>query len=374
MMKNKPEWKRLGLHILFWGSYVPLNALLACVIQNRDINLYFSKAVLTEAVSLPVKLLFVYFFFYYIIPLYLDRSKVEKLILLSLTAFLLTTLLYGALSVSFIYPYFYPKAKVEFFDPRLLLLSVFDLFITLTAALGIKLIRVHYKSLEFEQQLIREKLESELSFLRAQTNPHFLFNTLNNLYGLARKKSDLTPHAIMMLSKIMRFMLYECRVPRIAVRDEAKVIRDYIALEKLRYNERLTIHYEDNSDTSNAYIAPLLLLPFVENSFKHGASSTTGKVDIWVKLLMDGQQLSFSVENTVDQELIVQDERGKSDNGGIGLKNIRRQLELIYPGHYRLFTGVEEGLYKALLVIDLQGSPDEIHPTYAGQIPAVQEA
>ncbi len=363
MMKNRTDWRRIGLHILFWGSYLPLNALLACVIQNRNIQQHFGKALLMEAFSLPVKLLFVYLFFYYIIPLYLDRNKVGRLISLSLTAFLLTTLLYCALSVWVVYPVLYPKAgKVAFWDPRLFLLSVFDLFITLTAALGIKLIRVHYKSLEFEQQLIREKLESELNFLRAQTNPHFLFNTLNNLYGLARKKSDQTPNAILMLSKIMRFMLYECRVPRIAVSDEAKVIRDYIALEKLRYNDRLTVHYEDNAEHSPALIAPLLLLPFVENSFKHGAANTTGEVEIRVRLHMDGDRLSFFVENTIDEHpLTAQEEALKVGSGGIGLGNIRRQLELIYPGRYTLFTGAENGMYRAALEVYLEETTDEQH-------------
>jgi two-component system LytT family sensor kinase len=122
----------------------------------------------------------------------------------------------------------------------------FDLFITVAAATTIKMIRVHYKSLEFEQELLREKLQSELNFLRAQTNPHFLFNTLNNLYVLARKKSDRTADAIMMLSKIMRFVLYDCRSPRIPVADEARIIQDYIELEKLRYNDRLRVQYEEN--------------------------------------------------------------------------------------------------------------------------------
>lgn len=351
-MKNL-DWKRIGLHVFFWGAYIPLNAVLACIIQNQPFS-QFGNAVLRETFSLPIKIPFVYFFFYFVIPLYLDRNKAGKLILMSVIAFVVTTILYRALSAWFIFPYFNPEIKVNFFRPQSLLLYVFDLFITLTPAVGIKMIRVHYKSLEFEQQLIREKLESELNFLRAQTNPHFLFNTLNNLYGLARKKSDQTPEAIMMLSKIMRFMLYECKAPRIAVTDEAKVIRDYIDLEKLRYNDRLSVTYQEDTQTSGASIAPLLLLPFVENSFKHGASSTTGKVEIRVNLHLTGNKLLFSVENTIDADQPkTSTANGNYSSNGIGLKNIRRQLDLIYPERHLLKIQQEDGMYKAHLEIDL---------------------
>lgn len=350
-MKNL-DWRRVGLHLLFWGSYVPLNAVLACILQNQPISTQLGQAILRETFSLPVKLPFVYFFFYYIIPLYLDRNKAGKLVLLSLIAFSITTLLYRLVSVWLIFPFFSLPRPADFFRPQVLLLYVFDLFITLAAALGIKLIRVHYKSLEFEQQLIREKLESELNFLRAQTNPHFLFNTLNNIYGLARKKSDQTPQAIMMLSKIMRFMLYECRAPRIAVTDEAKVLRDYIDLEKLRYNNRLTVHYEENIKNTTASIAPLLLLPFVENSFKHGASSTTGEVEIQVNLYLIDNKLSFLVKNTIDPDYQPVSVNNGSNNG-IGLMNIQRQLDLIYPNRHTLTIGRENGMFKVHLQIDL---------------------
>ena len=341
---------RIALHILFWLVYVPINAVLACILQRATLYQFFKLAVYSELCSLPVKLVLVYFVFYYIIPLYLERSKVGKLIGLSLIAFVVTTILSRMQVKWLFFPLFIPEQSINLFNPQGVLLTVFDLFITLAAAVTIKMIRVHYKSLEFEQELIREKLESELSFLRAQTNPHFLFNTLNNLYVLARKKSDKTPDAIMMLSKIMRFMLYECRAPRISVADEAKVIRDYIELEKMRYNQRLTVHYDENIDNPGTSIAPLLLLPFVENSFKHGAGSTTGKVEIIVRISLQNQHLSFVVENTVDTE---EKPANNGHNGGIGLKNVQRQLDLIYPEQHQLNTGRENGMYKAKLEIDL---------------------
>lgn len=344
---------RIALHILFWLVYVPINAVLACILQRATLEQFFVKAVYIELFSLPVKLALIYFVFYYIIPLYLERSKLGKLIGLLLIAFGIATIL-SRMQVKWVFfPIFLPGQSINLFNPQGLLLTVFDLFITLAAAVTIKMIRVHYKSLEFEQELIREKLESELNFLRAQTNPHFLFNTLNNLYVLARKKSDKTPEAIMMLSKIMRFMLYECRASRIPVANEAKVIRDYIELEKMRYNQRLSVHYDEDLDSQSTAIAPLLLLPFVENSFKHGAGSTTGDVEIFVRIRLHNQHLSFSVENTVDPEEPAMHNGSNGHSNGIGLKNVQRQLDLIYPQQHQLSAGREDGMYRAHLEVDL---------------------
>ena len=338
---------RISYHLLFWIVYLLLNGLVVCVMEGRNISDFLFSATYREAFSLPVKLMFTYFIFYFIIPLYLDRSKLRKLVVMSLISFAIATLLYRLLLWGY-FTWIQPM-PYAFFGAQGVILSVFDLYITITSAVIIKMIKLRYKSQEVEEKLIREKLQSELSFLRAQTNPHVLFNTLNNLYVLARKKSEKTADAIMMLSKIMRFVLYECRAPRIAVADEAKVIRDYIELEKLRYNQRLTVEYQELIDNPHASISPLLLLPFVENSFKHGAGATTGDVSISIQLMLHNNQLTFWVHNTVDSDLSA----GTNGSGGIGLKNVQRQLDLLYPDRYHLLIGRENGLFKADLQVDL---------------------
>ncbi len=344
------NWQRISLHVLFWAVYVPLNAVLNCILQRATLEDNFKEALIGEAFSLPVKLALTYFVFYYVIPLYLDRSKIWKLVGLLILAFAVATVFYR-LEIAYVYfPIFRPGEVYNFLNPKGLLLTEFDLFITLAAGITIKMTRVHYKSLEFEQELMREKLQSELSFLRAQTNPHFLFNTLNNLYVLARKKSDKTPEAIMMLSKIMRFVLYECRSPRISVIEETKVIQDYIELEKLRYNKRLSIDYQEDIDNPHTSIAPLLLLPFVENSFKHGAGGTTGDVQILIKIVLRDHQLSYIVQNTLDPD---SDTSGNGNNSGIGLRNVQRQLDLLYPEQHQLKTSRDGGFFTADLKIDL---------------------
>jgi len=348
-MLRRLNWPRIGLHVLFWAVYLPLNAALNCIMYRLPFDKIFEQALIGEAFSLPVKLALTYFVFYYVIPLYLERNKLSKLLGALLGAFVIAMLVYRLVLGYVYFAVFPPKEPFHIImDGRGWWLTAFDCFITLAAACTIKFIRLHYKSLEFEQQLIREKLESELNFLRAQTNPHFLFNTLNNLYVLARKKSDKTADAIMMLSKIMRFVLYECRVPRIAVAEEARVIQDYIELEKLRYNQRLSVRYEEHIDNPHAAIAPLLLLPFVENSFKHGAGSTTGDVEILIRLSLKNNDLSFTVSNTIED-----DSEHLQNGGGIGLKNVQRQLDLLYPAQHELLIGRENGHYVANLQVFL---------------------
>jgi len=345
------NWTRIALHVIFWLTYLPINAALSCVIRGRTLEEEFYTALVGETYSLPVKIILVYFIFYYVIPLYLERSKIWQLVSLLVVSFLVATILYRIEIALIYFPLNNPDVVVRLFSFKGMMLTVFDLFITLAAAVTVKLLRMHYKSLEFEQELIREKLSSELNFLRAQTNPHFLFNTLNNLYVLARKKSDKTADAIMMLSKIMRYVIYECRAPRVAVGDEAKIIQDYIELEKLRYNKRLTIDYQEEIDNPHTPIAPLLLLPFVENSFKHGASGTTGEAEIHIYLLLHENDLSFSVKNTVDSDFEIP--ANGNDNGGIGLKNVQRQLDLLYPGQHELSIIRENGFFKADLKLRL---------------------
>ncbi len=175
------------------------------------------------------------------------------------------------------------------------------------------------------QQLRIEKQEAELNYLKSQTNPHFLFNTLNNIYSLARDKSDLAPESILRLSKILRFMLYEAGGNYIAVEQELKIVSDYIALEKLRYDESLRINFNHNVEDMKQAIPPLLLIPLVENAFKHGVSETRGQPFVDIHLSIRNRQLHFIVKNSTETG-----NNEKTIKENIGLSNLRRQLELLY--------------------------------------------
>ncbi|MBK6931413.1 MAG: hypothetical protein IPH12_11305 [Saprospirales bacterium] len=165
---ERVNWTRIAYHISFWLVYLLLNSWLGHIYNGVELYIAF----LGEAVVLPVKILLTYFVFYFVIPLYLDRDKVWKLVGLILFAFVVATLLYRIVTTWLFFPMYNPERTMPFFYWPGLYLTAFDLFITVAAATTIKMIRVHYKSLEFEQELLREKLQSELNFLRAQTNPH----------------------------------------------------------------------------------------------------------------------------------------------------------------------------------------------------------
>lgn len=197
------------------------------------------------------------------------------------------------------------------------------------------------------QQLLIEKQAAELNYLRSQTNPHFLFNTLNNIYSLARDKSDLAPESILRLSKILRFMLYETSGKYIAIEQEIKIIRDYIALEKLRYDESLRINFNYDIEDMRQAMPPLLLIPLVENAFKHGVSETRNHPFVDIHLSVNKRQLSFIVKNSTED--IPAD---KSVKENIGLSNLRRQLELLYKD-YNLSVQQKASVFNAILKINL---------------------
>ena len=197
------------------------------------------------------------------------------------------------------------------------------------------------------QQLRIEKQEAELSYLKSQTNPHFLFNTLNNIYSLARDKSDLAPESILRLSKMLRFMLYEAGGEYIAIEQELKIISDYIALEKLRYDESLRINFNHHIEDLKQAIPPLLLIPLVENAFKHGVSETRHQPFVDIHLSVNKRQLSFIVKNSAEA---VSGEGNVKEN--IGLSNLRRQLELLYK-EYELSVQQQGSVFIASLKINL---------------------
>ncbi|QJB39002.1 histidine kinase [Chitinophaga oryzae] len=197
------------------------------------------------------------------------------------------------------------------------------------------------------QQLRIASQQAELNYLKSQTNPHFLFNTLNNIYSLARDKSDLAPESILRLSKMLRYMLYETSEPYIAVEKDLKIIDDYIALEKLRYDDSLRINFNHDLEDMKQSLPPLLLIPLVENAFKHGASETRENPFVDIHLSIKNRQLFFVVKNSTGEPA------GEGNfNPQIGLSNLRRQLELLYSD-YQLDVTKGDYVFTATLKINL---------------------
>lgn len=197
---------------------------------------------------------------------------------------------------------------------------------------------------ERERSLLKEKTEAELNFLKSQINPHFLFNTLNNIYALARKKSDDTPAAVLKLSKLLRFVLYGTESKFIPVSREIEFLNDYIDLQKIRFGRRLNVQFNYKADDPQTQIVPLILVPLIENAFKHGASQSTARSFIEINLQIKTRKLNLAVANSFETAI--------QDKEGIGLKNLQRQLELCYR-EYDLKTNPGEHIFHAELFIDL---------------------
>ncbi|ARS42831.1 histidine kinase [Sphingobacteriaceae bacterium GW460-11-11-14-LB5] len=197
------------------------------------------------------------------------------------------------------------------------------------------------------QKITVEKLNAELNFLRAQVNPHFLFNVLNNLYALTLKKSELAPDVVLKLSEMMEYMLYDSNDEKVLLEKEISYLHNYIELERLRFSGAANIVLNSDATLNGEEIAPLLLLPLVENAFKHGLSKQTESSWLRINIGLKGSILSFLIENAKPSS--ISDKR----NGGIGLINLRNRLELLYPNQHQLEIEDKNNIFSVKLIIEL---------------------
>lgn len=198
----------------------------------------------------------------------------------------------------------------------------------------------------FINERIREEKNSmELQFLKSQVNPHFLFNSFNNLYGLSLTEPQKTPDAILKLAELTRYMIYESNEEKVLLSKEIGYLRNLIELQKLRYEEMVCLEFTVKYQEEGKLIAPLLLISFVENAFKHGEVHDPSH-PIVIELTLKNGALCFYVTNKINH-------RNKDHTGGIGLKNVRRRLDLLYPGHYRLLVQDDGNMYTTALEMTL---------------------
>ena len=203
-----------------------------------------------------------------------------------------------------------------------------------------------FETQKLKAELINQNQASELALLRSQVNPHFLFNTLNNVYSLVYKKSDDAPAALMKLSSIMRYMLYDATSDKVLLEKEIEYLQSFIELQKLRLRQKEVVEFKMGGNTNGKTIAPMLLIPFVENAFKHGSKAEPHPA-IRINLFVDQQQIIFQITNPILKNA------GMSTGhaNGIGLNNIRRRLELLYPGKYTLDISDDNTVYAVKLII-----------------------
>ena len=224
-------------------------------------------------------------------------------------------------------------------------------------AVSIKLLQYWYIQRKQTLEAERQKTIVELQLLKAQLHPHFLFNTLNNLYSHTLEASPKSPEIVMKLSELLRFMIYESNTPKMPLTKEIKVLQNYITLEELRYGNRLDMSVTITGDVEKYQIAPFLLLPFLENAFKHGTSKQLEQCWISLTLSMEGAVMYFKLVNSVEPD---KDEE-LTKPGGLGLMNVKKRLELLYKNKYKF----EAKRLEDVFVVDLEVTLEELEDKYA---------
>ncbi|QTD39084.1 histidine kinase [Polaribacter batillariae] len=277
-------------------------------------------------------------------PVYINNLKIlplffNKKVKLAVVLFLLNVCFFSFLVVAFL------SNGFKRFELKMLLNAFGALLLILIFGIALKLAKESFTRRQQEK-------EAELKLLKAQLNPHFLFNTLNNLYGLSVIKSDKLPNLMLKLSDLLRYSLYETSTIFVPLEKEIKYLENYIALERIRLEDKADIIFEVSGAIESLKIAPMLCIVFVENAFKHLGVLENGKSSVSVKIVVNSNEIYFSCTNTVEVfqiESSYQLEKGKS---GIGLQNAKKRLALLYPNKHQLRIEKTESLYCVTLKLD----------------------
>jgi two-component system LytT family sensor kinase len=334
------KYLRISTHILFWTAVVIFYTYFFGHLEG-----YLKHTFLVMVLFTLVTAATTYTFNYYLIPRFLFRKRYWLFGLLSVYTILLSFYFISFIVFGML---FYALNEDALLDKTL-----FDLYFLIVALFFIVFIGVivkFYKHWHEKQtmtlELLKEKTEAELQVLKSQINPHFLFNTLNSIYSLSLKKSDSAPEVVLKLSDILDYLLYECDADFVPLDKEIKLLDNYLYLQQVRFGERLKVTKEIKRHDTDMEIAPMLLLPLVENSFKHGVSRK--RKDVWVRIKLDINPsiILFETENSVPDKKLIQEE---GEKGGIGLDNLRKRLQLIYKEKWRLDTEETENSFKVIL-------------------------
>lgn len=339
--------KKVFLHLLFWFA-VWFFFYIFFSVGSKNENFIFWFSTLLSFISIVSS----YAFIYHLIPNFLIVKKHKLFALYTFYACVfivcavLMTVVFGFV---FFYNLEYQKMPGLTKNFGVILVCVLLIIVLVSA---FKILKHNFKSLEekktLENKFLQTQLqlkEQELQFLKMQIHPHFLFNTLNTLYGFALKKSDQAPEMILRLSSLLDYILYQVDKPLVHLQDEISHIEDYISLEKLRFQEGLQINFNKNINVDTFEISPMLLLPFVENAFKHG-TQIDGVVNVNINLKVDENEFCFMIENSSIKK--------ENSKNGIGLENIQKRLEMLYQKKYFLEILHEDKMFKVNLKIPVK--------------------
>ncbi|MDZ7607243.1 MAG: histidine kinase [Cyclobacteriaceae bacterium] len=320
--RKKLRWL---MHLVFWLAVMIFYTVFFGY-QNVNYNITFSFVI----VLLPVTILTTYFLNYELIPNFLFKKRYLKFFLY----FIYTLIISFYIEMVTVIAIFVLVAELHMdeLQPSATnaVFLIAGMYVVVFLGVALKLVNQYNKNQTEIQRLSREKIEAELKFLKTQLHPHFLFNTLNNLYALTLEKSDMAADVVLKLSELLDYVLYKCSGEFVPIESEADQIANYIELEKLRYGERLKLDFNRQTLQPRTMIPPMLLLTLVENSFKHGAAKTNENSWIKIELESDNEWVRFDISNSKANARSARQE----SSGGIGLKNVLNRLELIYKNDF----------------------------------------
>jgi len=285
---------------------------------------------------LPVKIIAVYINFYLLIKFFFQKKYFAFSIL-----FLLNLSIAGLVQTY--------VSSSDIFNYESFTQYSLPIYSVVIASSVLIIIRQFFVKVKESKQLEIEKIKSELSFLKAQLQPHFLFNTLNNIYSLTFSNGHLAGKSILQLSALLRYVIYESEAEKVELQKEINHLKNYIALEKIRFAPGLDLSFNIAGDIAGKKIPPVLLMPFLENVFKHASNKMNEKIWITIDLIVKESNLYFTVENSIMQNGKTQMQNAHS---GIGLENVRRRLSLLYE-NYILKSELRENYYHTFLMIPL---------------------
>jgi len=338
---------RVWRHIVFWVMYTFLTALI--YVQFSEGAWSLQRQLFLGALWLPVRILYCYPLIYWVIPKYLLKGKYVQFGVIILLWFIFGWLL------NYLY-------RVNIFIPLQEYLGFKSIvrggwqpgsFLLLTTAAGltsiIVLFKYWFKKQQEWMQAEKEKVTAELQLLKAQIHPHFLFNTLNNIYSFSLENSPKTPGLILKLSSLLSYMLYDCKAEEVMLEKEIGIMKNYIDLEKERYGNKIEISWNVEGEIRDKFIAPLLILPFLENAFKHGTSEQLEKPWLSVDISVKQDILRCKIVNSKNDYVPV-------SINGIGTQNVKKRLEFLYPGRHELKMNDEENFFVVSLLIKLNNT------------------
>jgi len=341
------------LHLSFWCVYL---SFFLYQVSRWDTSL--DRILTMAAINLGFTSLIAYYNYFFALPHFLQRKNLARYALEFLIPFALLVAVRVQLERFLLDGYANRdefRHLYQYLHSTRFVVQVSA--VTLFIVIFVGMIRFALEWFEFESKkkaVENEKLTAELNFLKAQINPHFLFNTLNNLYYLAYTQSPNTTEVISKLSQMMRYMIYDSNHPKVPLTKEIEYMQNYISLERLRLNDQVPIHLEIKGNPDGVQITPLIFITFLENAFKHGVSNS--QPHSWVNIFIDvqGTECFYRVQNSK----IARADKTTGEKSGIGLQNVKRRLDLSYPGQYRLEVTENEKEY--IVQLDLTLSEHEL--------------